>query len=395
MKLLHITASYKPAYIYGGPIISVSTLIRELIKNRWPNFLFDIEIFTTTANGKDELDVIKGRAQKIDGVPVTYFNRLTKDHSHFSPDLLFAMWKSITTYSKGNSEFLIHIHGWWNLVSVLACTLALIRKVPVIISPRGSLCKYSFNNRTAVPKKLFHRLLGLRLLERCHFHVTTEKEKHDILRLLKPKSIKVIPNLVQLPTTSNEFPIQGQYEKSKTLKLLFLSRIEEKKGLDILLMALSKTEVPWTLSIAGAGKPDYVKELKDLARGLKLDCNRIFWLGLQNQHEKFKVLHEHDLLTLTSHDENFGNVVIESLYSGTAVLVSDKVGLSDYIKENQLGWVCKTDINSISKKLEEIYNNQETLSSISMHSKDKVKKDFSDEALIEKYLHMYKSIASQ
>ena len=51
----------------------------------------EVKVFTTTANGKDELDVIPGKEYLIEGVKVIYFNRLTKDHSHIT----FSLWKHL------------------------------------------------------------------------------------------------------------------------------------------------------------------------------------------------------------------------------------------------------------------------------------------------------------
>ena len=59
-------------------------------------------------------------------------------------------------------------------------------------------------------------------------------------------------------------------------------------------------------------------------------------------------MQQHDLMVLPSHDENFGNVVIESLSVGTAVLISKNVGLADYVTENNLGWVCDLNEDSVS-----------------------------------------------
>ncbi|HTE01349.1 MAG TPA: hypothetical protein VK668_18815, partial [Mucilaginibacter sp.] len=82
MKILQVNASYKPAYVYGGPTMSVSKLSEQMVKAGCI-----VEVFTTTANGPVELPVVPDKQTNIDGVPVTYFKRLTKDHSHFSPAL--------------------------------------------------------------------------------------------------------------------------------------------------------------------------------------------------------------------------------------------------------------------------------------------------------------------
>lgn len=63
MKILHITASYKPSFIYGGPIYSVAALceawvkseVRSLKSESTHPLLYNVEVITTLANGKEEL----------------------------------------------------------------------------------------------------------------------------------------------------------------------------------------------------------------------------------------------------------------------------------------------------------------------------------------------------
>ena len=44
-----------------------------------------VSVYATTANGTEELPVKTNSILNVDGVQVTYFKRITKDHTHFSP----------------------------------------------------------------------------------------------------------------------------------------------------------------------------------------------------------------------------------------------------------------------------------------------------------------------
>lgn len=381
MHILQINASYKPAYIYGGPTMSVAKLCEELVKAGQT-----VEVLTTLANGKQEFTYPAGKVTLIDGVPVRFFKRLTKDHSHFSPALLSylhaELGKSIVPTS------IVHVHAWWNLVSMLSCYIAIRKNIPVILSPRGTLSQYSFNTSKVSLKKWIHQFWGEKLLNSCHFHVTTQKEKADILKILKPKSITIIPNFVQLP----ELQPTGVRQKETALKLLFLSRIDAKKGLTILFEALAIGKIPLYLSIAGNGDPAYIKQLKKLAISLKI-AKQIKWLGHQDEKAKFRLIQEHDLLVLPSYDENFANVVIESLAMGTAVLLSEGVGLTEYVQANNLGWVSALNAEAFCGNLQNIFNQRATLQTIRQQAPEKIKKDFSDTKLLDAYLPFYQKVA--
>ncbi len=377
IKLLQITAAYKPAYIYGGPTMSVSKLCEALTGE------IDVEVLTTTANGKNELNVIEGEPVEIDGVCVTYFKRLTKDHTHFSPSLLWALRKRI----KEQNQLIIHIHAWWNLVSIFSCFIAKWYAIPVILSPRGMLTDYTAKNRNGIFKLIIHTLMGKTLLKYCHIHATSEKEKQDILTIVKPKSITVIPNLVDLP-----FKVKNELSNHKNIfKLIFLSRVEEKKGLELLFNALVALPFNWRLTIAGGGEEGYVSNLKSMIAKLKL-TDQILWIGHIKNDDKFSVMAQHNLFVLTSYNENFANVVIESLSVGTPVLLSDQVGLADYVEINKLGWITTLNSDEIADQILEAYQNDEKRLNIMNFAPEIISRDFNTKNLVSQYYKLYNSI---
>ena len=432
LKIIHITASYKPAYIYGGPIQSVAKLAeaitslndRQLAPNRLEkkaNVLelnkeilrcnkddkysaeddktINVKVITTTANGTKELDVKTGVPVLVEGVHITYFKRWTKDHSHFSPGLLWELRKTLRQAQ--DDKIIVHIHAWWNLVSVLSCLIAKWYKIPVVLSPRGMLTSYTLGNRNSLSKKLIHTLLGKNLLKYCHIHATSKQEKADILKIVKPKSIRVIPNLVSLPSQVTNTKYQkvenphqvadSKYQDEACFKLIFLSRIEEKKGLELLFNALATVDIPWTLTIAGSGEEQYLQDLKLLASKLKLS-NSIDWVGQVSNKDKYTLIAAHDLLVLTSYNENFANVVVESLSVGTPIFISEHVGLADYVKDNELGWVTSLETNEIKNNIISAYQNPKKRQQIGNNAPLIIRRDFNDDVLARQYLESYKTI---
>lgn len=384
IKVLQITAAYKPAYIYGGPTMSVSKLCETLAAAD-----VDIEVLTTTANGKTELDVEPNKTVNVEGVDVTYFKRLTKDHTHFSPALFWGLKKKIK--ASLNSGLVVHIHAWWNLVSVFSCSIAKWYNVPVILSPRGMLTTYTTGNRNTGVKSIIHNTIGKNLLKYCHIHVTSEKEKQDVLAFIQPKSITVIPNLVNFPIfqQNSQQPIPSD---QGIFRLIFLSRIEEKKGLELLFEALAALKFDWELTIAGSGELSYVESLKLKATSLNIS-SQIKWIGQVNNKEKFELMAKHDLLALTSYNENFANVVIESLSVGTPVLLSDQVGLFDYVQEKKLGWVTGLTIEAIQKQLEMAYQQEAIRTKIRTIAPQIILEDFNSKTLINRYITFYQKIS--
>lgn len=356
--------------------MSVSMLSESLA-----NAGVETEVYTTTANGKLELEVAVGQQINVDGVIVTYFARLTKDHSHFSPGLFNKLRHNIKNFD------IVHIHTWWNLVSIFSCAICLKRGIPVVLSPRGTLSPYSFQNSNIGVKWLIHRIIGKKLLEKCFIHVTSERERQAVAELFKPKSMEVLPNFVNLPPQRS----YSQRNGSSPARLIFFSRIEEKKGLDLLIKALPQLTNDCLLTVAGDGDDVYIAKLKALALEYGVD-QKIVWLGFVGV-DKFDVLQAHDLFILPSYDENFGNAVIESLCVGTPVLISEGVGLVDYVEKNNLGWSCKAEPEALGKAINDILiNGRDALTDIRLRAPGVIYHDFNVFNLVEKYKDMYKSI---
>lgn len=376
LQLLHIIPSYKPAYIYGGPTVSVSSLCENQVA-----LGHHVTVYTTTANGKNELNVTPNKPIEVDGVEVFYFNRITKDHTHISPGLLFTLWKNAKQFD------VIHIHSWWNLLVILVATICYLRGIKPIVSPRGMLTHYTLNNQHSIYKKIIHRSIGLFLLKRTTFHATTESELIESQELFKYSSSFILPNIVTFPVAKKA--IAGN--NNDYFKIIFLSRIDPKKGLELLFESLSMVEFQYKLIIAGEGKAEYIAKLQKLASGLKIDEN-ILWVGWKSGDEKYKLLAQADLFVLTSYNENFANVVLESLSTGTAVLISKQVGLYSYIERTKFGWVCELTSKSIKENLELAYTAVEERERTSRLSPLEVREDFAGEKLAQEYILNYKAL---
>lgn len=383
MKIIQICAAYKPAYVYGGPTMSVSKLSEELVKAGQ-----DVTVLTTTANGKSELAVPTDEAQLVDGVKVHYFKRWTKDHTHFSPALFWFLHKTIRNAKRQtpNPKLIIHIHAWWNLVSIFSCLIAKLHGVKIILSPRGMLTSYSLNNRNSKFKDIIHSLLGKRLLKHCHIHATSKKELEDVAQTCEVNEITVIPNFIEFPKS-----IQDQTTQSEKYRLLFLSRIEQKKGLELLFEALAQTNINYQLSIAGTGEISYIENLKELTKKLHIH-QYIKWIGHINGNDKFQLMTRNDLLVLPSYNENFANVVIEVLAVGTPILISDGVGLSDYVLENNLGWVSSNTPEQLAQTLHQSFLEKEKRESIRALATSIIKRDFDESILVKKYISLYRNL---
>ncbi|WP_158798467.1 XrtY-associated glycosyltransferase XYAG1 [Pedobacter sp. L105] len=374
MKILHIVPSYKPAYIYGGPIESVSKLCEGLALAG-----HQVDVFTTTANGETELDVEAGIPQMVDGVTVTYFKRITKDPTHISPDL----WKHL--YANVKNYDIVNIQSWWNILVIIAACICHLKKVKVVVTPRGMLSEYIFESGSSKAKKLIHATIGRSALAKSWFHATAEAEYEECRKIIKDWKGFVQPNIITLP----DIPLVKQ--ANNVFTLIFMSRVHPKKGIEILLHALSRLPFEAALKIAGSGEDSYMEELKQLAANLKI-TEKIEWMGWVDRDHKFKALMDADLFALVSHNENFANVVIESLHMGTPVLVSEEVALSAFVQRKDVGWVSSLDVVDVVEKLTIAKNDREKLERIRATGRAVIEENFSPLKLVNNYVEEYQRV---
>ena len=123
--------------------------------------------------------------------------------------------------------------------------------------------------------------------------------------------------------------------------LLFLSRIHEKKGCDLLVQAFAKvaaTEPSLHLVLAGPDQTGWVARLQELARTAGV-AERITWPGMLRNDLKWGAFYSAEAFVLPSHQENFGIAVAEALGCGLPTLISDKVNIWREVESANAGLV--------------------------------------------------------
>lgn len=401
MNILHITPSYKPAYIYGGTTVSISRLCEAQayylnnLSERNTNSKNKVTVYTTTANGKEELDIETNKPILVDNVEVWYFNRQTKDHTHFSIKLLQKVFKTVQNFDA------IHVHSWWNTVAIFSVLICILKGVKVIVAPRGMLGEYTLQSQKKSLKSIFHKFIGKRLLKKSYLHLTAQIEREEV-NYIKDNHAFVLPNLLSIPSNQNKIvKTEIQDKKDSTIfKLVFMSRIHHKKGIEILIEAIAQfnnqnnnPKINLQLDLIGKSESrEYQNSLQKLIIQNNLE-DKVKWVGWLEGNQKFEYLENSDLFVLPSFNENFANVVIECLSTGTPVLVSDRVGLADYVKEKDLGWVCKTNnVESLFQTLQIAIDDKIQREKIRQTAPQIIQNDFSSEKLSQKYIEIYQKI---
>ena len=335
-KILHVISSVGPQR--GGPSFLMRTLARGLSQAG-----LEVHVATTDDNGAGRLSVPHGKPVHEGGATFWYFARQTRFYT-FS-------WPLTKWLARHVREFdLVHIHGLFSYAALPAALLAHHARVPYLVRPLGTLNRWGIANRRPRLKRLSFRLLESRILAgAAGVHYTSQQELEEASDLGVSANPLIIPNAVDLPP--REF---RQPNPSGTGKvILFLSRFDRKKGIDLLLAAFAQVRVQFpdaTLILAGGGDAEFVASLRQDAERLGI-ASAVVWPGFLSGDAKWAAFRNADVFVLPSYSENFGIAAAESLARGCPVVVSDQVGIHREITRADAGLVTSCRIDALAEAL--------------------------------------------
>ena len=325
MRVLHFLPVYAPAWQFGGPVLSVSRLCEGLAQHG-----VDVRVITTNAGLHDFPSRQLGVPQNVNGVQVTYYQVDQPGGVIRSRALVEALPEHMSWAE------LLHLSSIWQPLGIPVQKAAHKFGVPVIQSLRGALSPYSW--RRGWWKKIPYYLLQERyyLQRAAALHFTALQEAKEISWLSLKPPIRLLPNPVDLSTLYCD-PALGQAWRDRLgipprdPLLLVAGRMHHKKGLDLLPRALALiSHAPWHIIFVGSDEDGTLSRLKHSFRKLGL-AGRCHWLDGIPSSQLIAPYNAADLLLLPSRHENFGNVVIEALVCGAGAIVSDAVGVRDYL----------------------------------------------------------------
>ena len=346
MNVLHVIPSFAPRY--GGPIVVAAGIARALARRG-----HDVSIATTNVDGPGVLDVPLGRPVPMDGVDVRYFPIQRPRWYHFSAPMGRALRDLV------RQADVVHVHSVFLWPTTAAAFWCRRLGVPYVIAPHGLLETASVHKSyerartsfvSAAKKRIYLRTLGIPDIGGAaglHFVSHPERETASRLRL-SPKAHVILLGSDEPPPAGvdDRASVQRRYPRLQDRKIvLFLSRIDPKKGPDVLAEAvasLAESRDDFALVVAGSGAPGYESEVRALfdRRGLS---ERTVFTGMVLGDDKWRLLRAADVFVLPSRHENFGVAVAEAMAAGTPVIVSDQVGIHREIAEAGAGLVTTLD----------------------------------------------------
>ena len=246
MNIVHILEDF--SFLSGG----LRTVVNDL-HNRLRSNGVNSTIITTRKEKEDEVIKVEG------GDKPWRFSKNLKG--------------KLNTLHTQKKIDIIHIHGVWMYPQYAAAKFAFKNKIPFLISCHGMYEPWLWLNGS-FKKKLYFKYVVRNIFSKAKYlHAITLPEAKELKKLFPNTTVAEIPNLI------DSKPIVIATPDFSEKYILYLGRIDKKKGIDILINAFANiANHEFRLKIAG-GFNDYQKELEALVKNLNLE-GKVDFVGL-------------------------------------------------------------------------------------------------------------------
>ncbi len=292
-----------------------------------------------------------------------------------------------------------HLHTPWDPSNLQLSKCLVAKEIPYVVTVHGMLDDWSMRKKS-LKKRVFLACGGRRLFQNATtVHFTAEAERDQALKWIPgadraaiqscAMDLSVYENLPGPEPALNQFPVI----RPEREKILFLSRIHPKKGIELLLEAgamMLDRQRPIQLLIAGPGDESYVRQLQAESRRLGIDEHTHF-LGMVRGTEKLSLYQLADVFVLPTYQENFGLVLPEALACGTPVVTTR--GTDIWRELEQAGaTIVDNSATALTEAIEEFLNDGERRQQAGRQGKQYVNQWLDQNNVVAGYERMYRGM---
>ena len=350
VRTLHLIPYMHPSA--GGPPVVVHQWCAELTRRGWTQDVLTTDAYAPNSD-KSWIDEYR-RSYPIEVAP----HRGPKGFG-YSSALKRMLVRRLTQCD------LVHVHNIWSYCNRLAAELCVQRRIPFLVSPHGMLDPHSMG-RKPWKKKLYGRLIEWPALRKAAGLVFTHAEEERLARATCPR----LPHGFVVPLATEEPPAKSRDELAEVflrsrpelrdkVRIVFLSRLHSKKGLDLLLPAFQQVlqHLPDAqLVLAGPGEPDFVQWIRATTASLRI-ADRTVLTGPLEGEAKWGALAAGDVYVLPSYQENFAIALVEALRIGTPVVSSRRVNIWSDLDTAEAVSICELSADSVAQSILRLLQN--------------------------------------
>ena len=394
MKILQVTPYFYPAWAYGGPARIVYELSKQLVKKG-----HQVTVFTTDAyTPKERIQKVGSSPYDINGIGTFYFKNISnliawRFKIFLSPGLFLKLAKTIKQFD------IIHAHEYFSLQSFFVALLAKKNKIPYVLSAHGSLDPGRLK-RKSVFKRIYYFLMGKVILKNAKKLVASAEAgslQYQGFKIPESK-IVIIPNGVDFKKfpLKDEKVLSNQFKKKYNLQgkriILYLGRIHQIKGIDLLVNAFSDLILKLEdIHLVIVGPDDgYLPELKEKVKQRKITLKTTI-LDFLDDKEKLEAFAAADVFALPSVSEGFSLTVVEAAMTGTPVVITKGCHVPE-VERYEAGIIIPREEKQLERAIFKILTNQKLQRTFGKNARKMVREKFTWEKVAEQTEALYKEV---
>ena len=366
MKILAISHEFPP--IGGGGANACYFLTKGFVERG-----HEVTLITANYQGMPEKEV-------MNGVQIMRVNSLRKHKEHCSfKEMLSYLFKAYPVAKKMQKEnrYDICLIFFGIPSGPIGYMLKKKYKLPYVIRFGGGDVP-GFQERFTKVYKLIAPAIKM-IWKKADARIANSQGLKDMaLKFYDKKSFDIIPNGVD---TEVFYPIEKADRDE--FKILFVSRLIERKGLQFIIPQLQKiqdsTEKKVKLVVVGDGP--YREQLETITREYKV-ADMVEFVGQKNKKEIVPFYQNADLFILPSAKEGMPNVVLEAMACGLPIIMTPCEGSKELVQDN--GYILLT--SEMGEKIQQLLRNKEMLQKLGHNSRRIVEEQFCWGHVVENYL---------
>ncbi|WP_226344408.1 glycosyltransferase [Agilicoccus flavus] len=319
LRVVAALPAYLPAYRGGGPIRTVAAMVAR------HGDRLDVHVVTGDHDWgeRQPLPVPTERWTPVGRAQVWYARA-------GSAASWWRTWRAVGRL-RPDVLYLNGVFPTWTTIAPLAARRLGWRPGQVLLAPRGEFGSGALALRPD-KKRVFlvaARLLGL--FRGVTWHASTNLEADEIAGVVPGAQIVVHENEVELPELATRAPIPTADDGR--LRIVYVGRVADKKGVDVLLEALSGVSTPTRIDVIGAA-PDaaYLARCERLAETARTAGHRVDIAGAVRSDRVRSLFSSADVFAFPTAHENFGHTIAEALSVGCPVLLPDTTPWSPVLR---------------------------------------------------------------
>ena len=296
-------------------------------------------------------------------------------------------------YKLGKEVGLDVIHGNGEEAFFLPWVASLLKTKFVCTSHAPTVLDHGFYSSFDHPVQLLKELnlhLFRSTLKRCDSVITHSKYSYDVVQKAlgnypEGKVFHITPGIHH-----SWFEVTREDGKEKECSITFFGRVEDEKGVDILIQAFKKVNEKHPqclLHIVGEG--NWEKNARELSKLLGLEEKMIFhgWKGLSDLQ---KIVGRSTLCVLPSRVESFGLTIAEAMASSVPVISTRVAAIPEVLIHNECGLlVSANDPDALSDAIKYSLDNKEKIDKMAKRARQRIQSHFTWEKTADDYLAIY------